>query len=268
MTKHVGKGANRPAHAARTARAAQRTPLPPKGATRGVERTAVKTIKEEVAKSKAAKTPAAPKAEYAKAAEFAKAVIDLNNGWVLKKSAEGQRAEVTGTRGDESFHIAWVNNVYERWAGYTGFGAEDKRVPNAKSMIVLLTRTAAEASAAPAPRAKGAPGAPRPAKSRVDTRVAYVLPWDSNTPDEEVLAAVKGRSIGWKNTLSIGSNGEETEGALQEARVPASDTVDGKKVEPRHLKVERNKNGDRIISFAAVEGQFRSVNEKSILFLR
>ena len=292
-TNVVKKGANRGSHNARTTKAAQRTALPPK-ASPGVERTAVPVIKEEVAVVKAQKARKVatasktapskpPKAEYAKAAEFVRAAEQVS-GWDLQRTATGPRAEVTGTRGGESFHIAWNNNVYERWAGYLASpSSKEKRISNAKSMLGAIGSDpgVAAAKAAQAPAASRLPRRTGPLRS-TEANPPVELPWGPESTDPEILTAVKGRKITWRNTLATHLDGTPTMGSLQESRVPKDEIhereviTDGKRTgvfekvvtAPRHLKIERSKDGTRVISFASMEGGFRSVAETAILSVR
>lgn len=303
----VKKGAGRASHSAKTNKAAQRTPLPPKNTP--VPRTAVAAIKDEVAKGKAPKE--APP-QYAKAGAFAAEAEKL--GWKLTKKAEGTRAEVLGTRGAESFHIAWDNNVYERWAGYTATtGGVEKKIPNAKSMLVQLalspeqaaaqpqakaakTRRVSGGVASPVSRDPGAMGSPEDGwhlpTPEENARMAELhmpvnLPWDPATAtDDDVREAVKGKKLRWRNTLIISLAGDAALGAIQEATVPRDQTVEeeikddnGKsftpakfrkvKQAPRHLTVSRDeKSGNRIINFASMEGAFRAVAEHALISVR
>ena len=121
----VRKGAGRPAAAARTAKAAQRTPLPPKAGTL----------------PERPKHPVGPKAQ-----RFAD--IAAANGWTV----EARHDNKTNTdylvckRGDETLTIHWTNEVFQQWAGYTYGNSRTKRVVNAKSGIRLLERGDREAA--------------------------------------------------------------------------------------------------------------------------
>lgn len=121
----VRKGAGRPAAAARTRKAAQRTPLPPKAGTLPERPT----------------HPVGPKAQ-----RFAD--IAAANGWAVdaKHDKKTNTDYLVCTRGDEKLTIHWTNEVFQQWAGYTYGNSRTKRVVNAKSGIRLLERGDREAA--------------------------------------------------------------------------------------------------------------------------
>lgn len=214
-TKIVPKGANRPAAAKRTAKAAQRTPLPPKpgqvqdakdaiAAAKRVPNTATGRKLAAAAKASAVTKPkppvgATPHDKAAKLVEEAKVA-----GWAAA-------AEVGELPGDlVTFHAVRGNPVSEvltlhwitggtRPGTYTNGGREVQAMNAATVRRILAT----PAEAAAKVRAAYASGKGKAKRAAVKVATAAPLSFDAaSATDVEILETVKGRTLTWTNGTS------------------------------------------------------------------
>jgi hypothetical protein len=231
MVNTVKRGAGRPAHAERTSRHSQRTPLPPRPG------------QVEEARGMLALVPEGSKSPL-KARAFIKDAAAL--GWEpTGKSyhAETDSAALTVSRDGEDITIVWERGVFQQ-SDYTGYGRQLKLI-NASAAKKRMAMPA-ESAVAEAKRVQSAPrpGTPRAARSAKPR----ALPFGEESLDEAVLDAVRGRRIAWRNRIS---SGEE---------------VDRVTTNSRHLTIMESPSG-RVLSFLGENG-FRSVLVSSIIRVR
>lgn len=238
MTTTVAKGANRPAAAARSAKAAQRTPLPAKGATQapGKTNTTAAVIKDELAKPAAKRAPRRTKrptysaedamsaqakvgeAEARKATEQAKAKPQVErttphqkaaalvqyaqeHGWTAgaeKGEQAGDLVTFKAVREGEQVTLHWIT-------GGTRPGTHTNGGRQVQAMNAATVRRIIDASpeAAAQVRAAYASGSGRAKRAAVRIATAAPLPFDVDTATEdEIVAAVMNRTVTWTNGIS------------------------------------------------------------------
>lgn len=276
MTTIVPKGTNRPAAAKRTAKAAQRTALPPKGATSapGKTNTSAAVIKEELAKkparpprkvaAKPAAAPAVRPAPNAAATILAKRVLAKDTphtkaadlvadaialGWQaaaepgeLPTDLVTFRA-VRGERAEEVVTLHWITGG-TRVGSYTN-GPRTVQAQNAATVRRFL---ATPAEAAAKVRGAYASGKGKAKRAAVKVATAAPLPAAMTGTDEEILAAVIKKTVVWTNSIS----------GINESAVVGGT---GKNAP----KVTTSDRGVRSIVFAAKGGAFRTVRLSSIV---
>lgn len=229
VTTIVAKGANRPAAARKTAKAAQRTPLPPKGATSaaGKNETA-EVIKGELAKQAVKKAPQAkaPQTRQTARAELlasrkgaakpttkkmperptahAKAealVADAEKaGWVgavTPGTEPGDVCSFIAHRDGEALSLHYIQGGTR--PGTHVNGGREVQAMNAATVRRILT-TPAEAAAKV--RAAYAAGKGKAKRAAVKVATAAPLAFNAESTDEDILAIVKGKSVTWTNSIS------------------------------------------------------------------
>lgn len=228
MVNTVKKGAGRPAAKARTAKAAQRTPLP--------------------AKPPKADAPVEPVMPTANAKSKVKAddfiAAAKQSGWRATLSATGtDTVKVTAKRGDEVLEIEWDNGVYKGIGEYRYGSDRAIKLHNAsagKQRMGVSPQEAAEAAAKSATRPN------RKVKVDDSTEHKSRVPFDVETStDDEVIALLRGKTITWRN--------RNTQLIEQAFVLPKQ----------RHIEIVVRHNR-RILNFLAEEGGFRSVYLESI----
>jgi hypothetical protein len=183
----------------------QRTPLPPKGSTAVAEARAI--VKEEaekiVADKKASKEPKPER--VSKAQQLAIAAEEA--GWEVERSVEGTHKTLIARRGEEELEAHWENDkscVPLGWHTVGGHKAKFQHV----TVALKIIGTDPDVAAANAATVSQSRKAPRAVTHR---SLAQGVPFNVATAtDEEVLAALVGREITWRNTLS----GDITETAV------------------------------------------------------
>lgn len=213
MTTIVPKGANRPAASKRTTKAAQRTPLPPKGAKAapGKTNTTAKVIKEALTSENVMKSlpklgthrpapvGATPHDKAAKLVEEAKVA-----GWAAAAEVgelPGDLVTFHAVRGNpvsETLTLHWITGG-TRPGTYTNGGREVQAMNAATVRRILAT----PAEAAAKVRAAYASGKGKAKRAAVKVATAAPLSFDAaSATDVEILEAVKGRTVTWTNGIS------------------------------------------------------------------
>ena len=190
MVNTVSKGANRAAAKARRDKAAQRTPLP-------------RTAKQMTDPEGAGKpfTPTADSKSKVKADDFIAAATE--SGWTAVLSTPSPLVvHVKATRGPETITIGWLSGVFIDNAEHTCEGHTVK-MRNAMAAKRQMTVPAQEAIAA-ASKVSSKPKRKIRLDDEDDTEPHEAarkhVPFDAeSTSDEEVFAAVVGRTLIWKN---------------------------------------------------------------------
>lgn len=183
-------------------------------------------------------------------AEFAKAA-----GWEPVIAVEGDAITCTTTRGDESIVIHWQGTRFVDDARYS-YGSRSLSLRNVsaarKKMIESADVAAQAASTVRTPRGRKAAVHDEAADEHEVARVKAALPFDANTStDEEVFAALGGRSITWRNHRTK---------QLEHATVAINP---GQKLFRIDVKGSR-----RVFTFVEAKGPFRSIYLDAILRVR
>jgi hypothetical protein len=261
VTTIVPKGANRGSANRRTQKAAQRTPLPPKGVRSGHGSETTAAVIREVAGVRRFDVPGAEHVElgaepHPRALKLA--ALAREHGWRVQTEVAGKRSAVFAVRNSEVLRIAWVDGSFEQWASYQFGDGNAQRVQNARSAERLLERSEADMSAQEALRAakiKRNSSVPVRRKSSAPT-----LPhFDLMTEVDLIELFHRGPRVTWRNQYR-----EEFE---QEQVLPNSKT----------LQIQVGNDGRRIVTFPAfagnddkgrpVPGQTRSVALEAIVSL-
>lgn len=172
----------------------QRTPLPPRNST------AIKQARDIVAEEVKAVIAEKPQ-RVSKAQELALAAEGA--GWEVERIINGNRKTVRATRSEsgELLEANWENNRACEPMGFyeiNGRRAKLQHVTVAKKIMA----TPPEVAARNAENIQAARKAPRAVSHRT---LAQGVPFDPATAtDEEVLTAILGREITWRNVLSNG----------------------------------------------------------------
>lgn len=213
---NVVRGAGRARHAANR-KHQQRTPLPPKGLTDLMpgaadsspavkpkprkRPTRTEIIQEAVAEQVAANAVEKP-AKVSKAQALALAAEGA--GWEVERIVTGSHKTLRATRGEEVLEANWDN---DRSCTPLGFHEVAGRRSTFKHVTVAtkILETDPDVAMANAAVAASAKKAPRAVTQRsLATAINFNV---ATATDEEVLAALAGREITWRNELS---NGELT----------------------------------------------------------
>lgn len=204
-------------------------------------------------------------------AEFAKSL-----GWEAKVNEEGQKATVTAQRDSYTLSISWRGEACLNETTLDD-GAGVRKIRNAGAAKRKLEELSGEATRAPEStggegrtraKARNAPAATRTRRKpkpepiepvKTTPKLPKRLPFDLEAaPDEEIIKAVIGRKIIWRNVLAS---------RYEEARVMA-------RPKQRHLRIERNRKDERCLTWCAEEdaplgedtrGPFRSVKLANII---
>lgn len=189
MVNVVKKGANRASANAKRTKHAQRTPLPPKD----------KPI-----------TAEANSLSAEKAFDFVKHAKDA--GWQVDlQPKDDEVVEVIAKRDTETITIRWRNGVFIDDATYT-CGSYNRKVRNASAGKQFMDRKAQEAVADAAKRRANTPRkrSVDDEQEMDDSQRKALLPFDSDeSTDEEVISALLGKTIVWRNRTT-GLNEEAT----------------------------------------------------------
>lgn len=246
----VKKGAGRPAAAAKRRTHAQRTPLPPRKGQVKAAQEAVQEASKPAPSSRAprkaqkprAATRAGGKSSPPQTKSASKAVVYADKvgklGWSVETDHHGAVSEVTATRGQETIWVSWqdgklVNKSGAPMATYA-LGSRTVVVRNASEALKLAARDA-NAAAAAQPQARSM----RPKADRSDAPVR--LPFDPKAAlDEDVITALLGTQVQWRNSLSDG---------IETAWMPGT---------ARELEIQDGSDGDRTIKFCCRSGMYRA----------
>jgi hypothetical protein len=128
MTTTIAKGTNRPAAKARTAKAAQRTPLPPKAPRK------LGTLAEEASK--------APDTGAVKADAFVAFVAQC--GWTCKTTKDGLTTKVVAKRGREVMTVVWSSGCYDYPASGYKYGSYSRKLLNVSAARQLAALVVTE----------------------------------------------------------------------------------------------------------------------------
>lgn len=188
-------------------------------------------------------------------------------GWAaeIKTLAPGE-VMATYKRGEEAIEFNWSNGV----AGAVHYHCMGRSVGvrNASDTRKLMAVSPAEAeesaktviqrvSSRKEPRAKRAPGE-KPEQRVLRRRV----PWPEGATDVEIIDAVKGHRIVWRNSIS---------GGYDEGYVARDgESSHGNKIMFRnhHLHIDENADGKRRLNWASPDGGFRSIYLDAIVQVR
>jgi hypothetical protein len=256
VTTRVAKGAGRPAAQARTAKHAQRTPLPPKA---GV----IEDAKAAIAETQRKPSPAAlnKTKSNAKAADFAAAAVDA--GWVPGITALDEHTTLVARRGEEVIHIEWDHGVFVDSCTYTHAGRTPIKLRNASAAKARMAQPA-ERAAEEAQRVSAHKVTRTARKSASVGPRRRKLPFSEASLDQEVLDSLYGRQIVWTNRIS---------GADEVDRVPAiaegmvlRDGTRGTSKQNHPPRIMEYPSG-RTLEFVGRQG-FRSVLLSSIVRVR
>jgi hypothetical protein len=184
-------------------------------------------------------------------------------GWKADLRRTGDKSTVIATRGSEKLSISWRGDACLNETMYED-GSSKRKLRNAAAARRQLTISsngkvvkATKSSGNSSKRVKAE--VPEPDEDLLDEvpEIKRHLPFDIDTAtDDEILKAVVGMRIVWRNSYSHG---------FDEARVLAHPNQ-------RHLRIEFNRRQERCITFAAADeknpripgGGFRSVKLSSI----
>lgn len=263
MTEVVRRGANRASANARTRRAAQRTPLPPKGATSGVTKEASAQVARAVAGVLRFDVPGAEHAEITAPSGDTRAkrfeALAKAHGWDVRLRVTGPREEIEAKRGEESLLIEWVDGKYAPWASYVFDGAK-RRVQNAKAGERLIQRSPQEAANAER-HAKGS----RMAREATKPATAGKTLDLASMSDADLLAAFnKGARVAWVNSIS--QEVEEARSFPNATSTHVSSGTAGRRIVtfPTYAGRVKLPSGE----YRVMPGQIRSVAVESIISLR
>lgn len=174
-------------------------------------------------------------------------------GWTATVTHDTGVYEVRSTRGDEELVLHWADGKFIEDARYS-CGGRVVSVRNASAAKKKMAVPASDALASNAKVVKGNGSGPRkPRLSLADEEERYYapLPFDpAETSDLDVLAAVVGRTLVWRNTATRSD---------EEARIGPP---------PQRQLGIVVKNGRRILTFCAEGGPFRSIYLDAILEVR
>lgn len=229
MTTTANKAGLRAAATKRTAKAAQRTPLPPRKGT-------VEAAREAVAELKPAKTvkakPAKPEAPQDKATRYAGELSAL--GWKSDITRTDGKAELVATRGGtEALYLSWFREAHISGESTYTFADRTVKVRNPAEAMRMAARSPEEAKASQAKVASNHAFVKRATGPSVRS-----VPFDVQTAsDEEVLDAIRSRKVTWHNQY----------------RVESETAVVGNLV-----RIDRHRGGHRIVSFVDPESGYRA----------
>lgn len=237
MVNVVKKGTNRPAAKAKSAKAAQRTPLPAKAPKAGDDPTALSM-------------PMVEAVGGAKALELAETARSL--GWEPEVTGlDANTVQFRATRGIEAVEVRWLNGRCMVGSTYQ-CGSRTVKIKNASAAKTQMS--VPEDEAVKHSNAVVTRSAIRSRHSDDDdgTPKRIPLPFNAETStDEEVIAAVIGKTITWRNNVT-----KELDSAQVMDRVPQ-----------KQLRIDI-KHNRRILTFCAERGPFRSVYLDKILSVR
>lgn len=236
MTTNVPRGAGRAAHTQRTAKAAQRTPLPPKPAL-----PAAPIIDEDLPGGK-------------KAALFLEAAFYA--GWQVGTARNENEINVVATRttpaGMETIVCIWTDGrAIKQPVHMIGdqVQARPRNVAAARTLLAIPADNLVLVSSRKPVTAEEASKS-----NKTDSRETRVLvrsvPWDNESADEEIVVFVAGREITWHNAIS-----DKYETA-----------VCPRETHKTHIYTS-TATGERILSFASVGGGFRAVRINEIMIV-
>lgn len=207
-----------------------------------------------------------------KAEAFAEEASTL--GWEVELTRDGERSTVTAVRGNKELSISWrgaacLNETILVEDGHTrklrNAGAARRKLEEEageplstaqKSETRKPIKTASSKATKPETKPKRTPKE-KPVPFKSTPKPKTILPFDpSSATDAEILRAVIGKRIVWKNRLS---------GGYDEARV-----MD--RPNQRQLKIVLNGRGERCLTFAEADpqrpdmagGGFRSIRLSAI----
>lgn len=231
MVNVVKKGANRASANAKRTKHAQRTPLPAKAPKADDDATALSM-------------PTANSLSAEKAFDFVKHAKDA--GWQVDlQPKDDEVVEVIAKRDTEAITIRWRNGVFIDDAIYS-CGSYQRKVRNASAGKQFMARKAQDAIAESMKARANTPRKRSVAddEAEMDERTRKsLLPFDVETStDEEVIAALIGKTIVWRNRTT----GQNEQAALMD------------KFPQQHLTIVW-KHNRRVLNFLEDHGMFRSV---------
>lgn len=201
MSKIVKKGAGRAAHAEKTNRHAQRTPLPPRAGT-------VEDAKEVLATVDSLTAVQGPLVDgdaksLGKAQAFAAKAVAAK--WSASTAVVADAVELTLTRGPEVIVQAWRGGVWQYDASVYAYGDRSTKPRNASGAAKLLDREPEAAKAEMMKVAANRHFRKAEPKDLVQSLEAAQksLPFDpAEAPDEIITGVLAGQAVVWYNRLS------------------------------------------------------------------
>lgn len=246
-TATVNKAGLRAAATTKRTRAAQRTPLPPKGHAANValaqeavaERVPVKRAARaaKAAPVKAAPPPApAVKAKPTKATKASIYATELTQlGWTPVVTQTDGLTELIATRGTEAIYLAWMQEALVGGVSTYTMGDHTIKVRNAAEAMRIAAVKPDEAAA----KHSSLPGT-RPFAERQASPAARHIPFDPETAsDAQVVDALEARAISWHNSYG---------GRVETATVGNA----------KQISVVRHPEGHRIVSFVDPQNGYRA----------
>lgn len=247
MTTTASKHGLKKAAAARTAKHAQRTPLPPKRERVIAEEAGLVSRRAE--ERKAALTGNTLNGEgksSAKARAFAEEIS--KNGWSPNPNfVSPEHVQLTARRGTESLFIEWVNGVYQPTATYA---INDRviKMRNASQAKQYAARTPDQATAELDKVSSNRFFRKR--ETPEGDLVRKPLPFDpALATDEEVLTALTGRRVTWHNRF----------------REVSETAIFPRRIDPRFTRITTGESGERSVHFLCPATGFRSFRLGALL---
>lgn len=185
--------------------------------------------------------------------------VAKEHGWTANVSPAGDSITLAAVRGAESMLITWVNGGLQHPLTYSLAGVRDVKLRN----VAAALKQMAEQPNYSTSRAR---------RPTVDTDGEEIpreaLPFEMDDDDAVIIRAVRGKVIIWKNSMVD---------QYERGQVPPPmrlEVPDGKGGKKRILRTSRNiylttsAAGRRILTFPAVNEQFRSVGLDAIVAIR
>lgn len=199
---NVVRGAGRARHKANE-RHQQRTPLPPKSITDlmpTTPRAKARAIVKEEAEKIVSEAKAAKSERISKAQELALAAEEA--GWDVERIVNGSRKTLIARRGgNEVLEASWENNRACAPMGYYSINGNKQKLQH----VTVAKKIMATPSEVASRNAENMSANRKAPKAVTHASLAVGVPFDPATAsDEEVMAALLGREITWRNVLSGG----------------------------------------------------------------
>lgn len=233
MTTTANKAGLRAAATKRTAKAAQRTPLPPKGKAANVALAAEAVAERKVAKAVKAAPAAAskPTKEDGKAAHYEAVMQGL--GWKTTLTKIDGLHSLLSVRGNEALFLEWLNEAHVGPTSTYTVADHTVKIRNASEMVRIAGVPAAQAKARHEHVAANKAFVKRPTGPTIRS-----IPFDvESATEEEIAAALSGHQVQWHNQY----------------RVQSETAIVG-----RDVHVSRHARGHRIVSFVDPETGYRA----------
>lgn len=233
-TKTASKAGLRAAATARTDKAAQRTPLPPKNLRENIA-LAQEAVEESKPQKRVRKLKAVPDPTPAAGKADKYAAVFTGLGWESTITRTDGLTELVATRGTEALYLAWMREAHV--SGTSTYTIQDRtvKVRNPAEATRIAGLKPEEAAAKQVKVASNRQFRKRPTGPTIRT-----IPFDVQTATEaEIRDALEARRVSWHNSYSV-----STETA----------TVGNAKF----ISVQTHREGHRIVSFVDPETGYRA----------